>query len=207
MQINDILRVTDVQTWQTTGQSMLNVYWYQVVAIASPSTLLESGADVALEFEQTVLLPVRAIQSNSILHTSLRMTIYGALEEDYEYLYNPPLAGSAVGEITSTFFTWSFKLNRTFKLTRNGSKRIGGTPDSLSTDARGLNQVGSAFVTNIETAFAADLIILGTGGPNMTLRPVIVRQSPAGLGPVNPNPIASATFRGFGTQNSRKQLL
>jgi hypothetical protein len=207
VQINDIIRITDVQLWATTGQPMLNVYWYQVVAIAEPSTLLESGADIALEFEQTVLVPVRAIQSNSIQHTSLRMTVYGPLEEDYEYLYSPPSTGSAVGEITSTFFTWSFKLNRTFKLTRNGSKRIGGTPDSLSTDARGLNQVGSDFVTDIESALAASLVILGTTGPNMTLQPVIVRQGAAGTGPVNPNPIASATFRGFGTQNSRKQLL
>lgn len=207
MENGGILKIVDVQNWLTLGEEMLNVYWYRLADMGATISLAEAAADIALQFEADVLVPVRAIQSTSIVHTALRMSYYGVTDEDHDVLLSPPMAGSSLGEITAPNFAWSFKLVRTFKLTRNGSKRIGGTPDSLSTDGRGQNQVGSAFVTNIETALAMTLGVTVVDGPLFALEPVIVSQGLEGTGPYNANPIKQALFRGFGTQNSRKRLL
>lgn len=207
MENGGILRIVDVQTWTTLGEEMLNVYWYQVADLSAVAALNEVANEIALEFESTVLVPVRAIQSSNILHTSLRMSYFGIIDEDETVALSPALAGSSAGEITSPQFAWSFKLIRTFKITRNGSKRIGGTPDSLSTDGRGLNQVGSAFVNNIEAALSAPLPVSALPVATFNLNPCIVHWGVGDLGPSNANPIKAALFRGFGTQNSRKRLL
>lgn len=207
MENGGILKIVNVQNWTTLNEEMLNVYWYRMTNLVNPVGLNEVAADIALEFESTVLVPIRAIQSNVIVHTALRMSYYGIIDEDQDILLSPPVAGSALGEITAPNFAWTFKLVRTFKTTRNGSKRIGGTPDSLSTDGRGLNQVGSAFVMNIEAALAATLNVSAVLPATFDLEPVIVHQNPGGLGPSDANPIKQALFRGFGTQNSRKRLL
>jgi len=195
--LGDLIQVLDNQVYLE--QQVLNVYYYRVTSITGlGADYLSALNDI---WEATVLDPILAIQLSSLVHVS----------RDWRNLSNGidlfTAVEDIVGEVafstaiqTPSYVSAGFMLRRETLETRNGYKRFAGLPDDA---IAGNNWTGTgADIEAIETALAADLI----GGLITLAEPVIVKR------PITPpvttyvySSIGSATFRGLGTQNTRKQ--
>jgi len=101
----------------------------------------------------------------------------------------------------------SFKLIRSNRTTRNGSKRIGGIGDDIIDDTTGASLSSQPGIAAIENAFESPFPVTVSGSASCTLRPVIVRRPATGL-PVSVfQRVSACEFRGIGSQVSRKRLL
>jgi hypothetical protein len=205
--LNDVLKLTHVQSWTTLGEPILNRYYYQITAFSGSASLDELTPAIGAEFESVVIDKIRLVQSNTLVHTQLQLAVMSVVGEESEWNYSPPVAGTLSGEVEPPQNALSFKLIRTTKLTRHGSKRIGGYGDALIADGHGTTLPGDVRITDIETALASPLnIVLGVDVV-VALEPVICRFLPGSETPSGINPIKGALFRGLGSQNSRKRLL
>lgn len=192
----DLIQVVDNQLYL--GQQVLNVYYYRYIPVApSVSDYLSALNDV---FKNVVLTPVRAMQTIYLEHVSRE---WKNLSNGVDlFVDGTVLAGTRTGDSSEqepSFVSAGFILRRESLVTRNGYKRIAGL---LSEDINGNSWVGGSTITgNIETALASDLNL----GIVPALEPIIVKR------PIVPPvesylyaSIGSASFRGVGTQNTRK---
>jgi len=197
--LNDVFRITDFQT--LFGEEVLNVFFYRVTAIGTPTPTL---ADIALNFQVTVQEPIEGIQASQVFHNLLRLeNLMNAAEFLDETLTGQ--TGTVTGECMPSFTAWSLLMRRTTKLTRNGSKRIAGVLEAWVQ-----NGVFVGLDANMEAAQdALAAVIEGTFPPAAyELTPVIVGRTPSGLLDLTrQNIVRAGEFRGPSTQNSRKVLL
>lgn len=194
--LGDLLQITDFQTYLS--QQVLNVYYYRVTSI----TGLDGGYLEAIGdwFKDNVLAAVVNVQVDGLLHVTrdIRNLSNGV------DLYTDSEVIPGAGDVSATSFSPSyvslgFLLRRESLTTRNGYKRIAGVPEQNIT---GNQWDGPTDVlSDIEIALAMDVVI----GLATIAEPVIVKRPiDVPVGEYEYSSVGSASFRGLGTQNSRK---
>lgn len=194
--IGDLIQCIDFQTYL--GQQILNVYYFRATPpLGATEPLLSEMND---QFETVVLDKVRAIQVGGLQHTSRE---WKNLSNGVDlFVDGTVLAGTGAGgapEYEPSFVSAGFILRRESLVTRNGYKRFAGMN---SDNITGNTWVGSMTpITAIEEALASDL----SYGLATIAEPIIVKRP--FVPPVDTYlyaSIGSASFRGIGTQNTRK---
>lgn len=188
-----LLKVRLLQNY--VGQNLENVYYYWNQANSEPASFVALGADFNLKIVDTIAL----LQDTGLIFQSVVMsTVLGTLPD---LPISPTTAtGALTGEDTTSFLAFAFRLNRTTKETRNGSKRYAGLTE---TNVIG-NFVTPAFETLMDT-FTTQLALAIDSGVAL-YDPVIF--SPPNLTHTGNlvNIIDSATkFSTITTQRSRKR--
>ncbi len=189
----DLIRCIDYQSYL--GQTVLNVYYFQFDPITGAgSTYLESMNSA---FVTDVLPAILAFQADAVDHTHRDWMNLSNMIDIFsdDSLLSGVLGGSEINSFTSL----GFLLRRSDGNTRNGYKRFAGL-----TEDRLLGNVytfGSGEQAAAEAALAAPLTvgIIQYGHPVIVKRPI---ANPAGA--YVKSDVADATFRGIGTQNTRK---
>lgn len=193
--LGDLIRCVDTQRYL--NETILNVYYYRINAVAGLFDPYLDDLDAS--WEDQVLTPILALQSDTLQHTQRE---WRNLSNGVDLFVNSTIiTGTYTASSTAPSFTsYGFMLLRESLVTRNGYKRFAGIPDPL---IDGNSYVGTpSWLTDVENGLAADLYIALAG----VAEPVIVKRpiaNPAGV--YQYSGIGSAQFRGIGTQNTRKQ--
>lgn len=190
----DLIRVVDTQTYL--GQTVLNVYYYIVTAalgiVGDALGIMDSS------WESTVLTPVVAIQSDHLSHVNRE---WRNLTNGVDIFNNDTVVdgGNTGGDDLNSFTSVGFLLRRSNLTTRNGYKRFSGLKEGNVSG--NTFTISSSFISAIESGLASPL----TDGIAELARPVIVKRPiPEPAVSVVHSDVLSASFRGIGTQNSRK---
>ena len=134
----DILQITDRQT--LFGKPVVNVYFYEIVNPASSLTY----SQIMIKFDNEIILPMTAIQSTALVHVELEIE---NLTNGLDFAFQPVnRSGAVTDDISTPNMAFSFKLNRTNKITRSGGKRIGGVADNAFT----LNTLNPAYTADMD---------------------------------------------------------
>lgn len=206
MQQGDIIRITDVQRLGTFSGQIRNVYYYQAFTMTGEAPLQIYAEDILAAFFTTVLTPLLAIQAVSLEHIEVEFFNMSFQQEEVTQTWDVPLQGTVAGEYMPANVAYSFKLQRYSRVVRNGAKRISGVPEVATQGGRLLNPAYQTVVSAAANAFAQPLTVEGDS-VDALLNPVIVRvPSNPGVVPTVFSTITEGSFRGFGTQNTRKQL-
>lgn len=203
----DIVKITDYGVFL--GQQVQNVWFYRCDAIPDPYT--DETVDEAFchAFNAQVRIFELPLQSTAMGHTLTRMdNVTNGI--DFAEIA-APVNGLVDGDQGASFDAINFILRRTTGVTRNGSKRLGGLPESGLSGNSWL--ILGTPLTNFQNAAAAQLTDGGTPTPSPFATPVIVGRKVVGTGPHGPvygldltkiNPIASVALTAVSTQRSRK---
>lgn len=206
MEQGDIIRITDVQAMDGYSDPIRNIYYYHVFTMNTPADLQIYAADIAQAFGTTVLTPVAAIQSIAVKHIELEFLNMSFQQEESTETWDVPIPGVHDYEPAPAQVAYSFKLQRYARVVRNGAKRISGVPEDANLSGRILAPSYVTAVNAAATAFATTLNVTSTLG-NSQLVPIIVRvPANPGVTPTVYTTITEGSFRGFGSQNTRKQL-
>ena len=196
--LGDLIRIVDNQTYL--NEPLMNVYWYRVTSVTG---FTDDGYEAMADwFVDTVVDPVRAIQSDGLLHTTLQVVnMTNGIDFFEENINLPGTIASGTGEDAPSNLSYGFRLIRESLVTRNGYKRFAGVVDGgMDGNDIALNPTD---VTAIEDALSADVVI----GIATLAEPVIVKH------PVGSPPVASYLYSSIGdavvaahvgTQNTRK---
>jgi len=193
----DLLQLVDNQLYL--GQQVLNVFYYRVTA---PLGLADGYlSDLNGYWEEHILDEIIQIQSDNLSHVSRE---WRNLTNGADLFVDGSVVPGALAESdasdTPSYVSAGFLMHRESLVTRNGYKRFAGITEAQIT---GNTYVGNmTHIANIEVALAADLNIgiLSVAEPIIVKRPISV--------PVTSYlyaSIGSASFRGLGTQNTRKK--
>lgn len=206
LELGDILKITANQT--LLNQVVQNVFFYQVTALPTGIEPYGPYEYIATRFNAGWGIGIRSMQSSALNHTVYRVDNVSNGIDFGEYTVNTP--GGISGEVSPSFEAINFLLRRETGITRNGSKRIGGIPESLVT--------GNTIVmsdtdkANYEAIFAEPLVT-DDSVPVAFAFPVIVGRmlyTPVDGDPyyvldlTKINPIQSALMTAVSTQRSRK---
>lgn len=206
MEQGDIIRIVDVQRQTNYSDELLNVYHYYIQSMTTPAQMQVYSEDIAMIFYQTTMTYLLQLQSNQLRHTDIRMYNLSSPAEQASHSWPSAYVGVNDSDPMPANVGWSFKMNRYDAVVRNGRKSIPGVPEEAV--------VGGKFVaTDYQTTVAAvsatisSPLIVNMEDLAFTAIAIIVRiPSNPGVVPTVYSPIVSAQFRGFGTQNSRKEL-
>jgi hypothetical protein len=194
--VGNIIQIIDTQTYL--GQEVLNVYHYRCTAVSPTPT--DPYGNLLDMFDADVVENVAEIQMSNLLHVSREAR---NLSNGLDFAINSSVIPGGMSTDThqelNSFTSAGFLLQRSSLATRNGYKRVGGLSE---TDVVGNDWVGETTrLDDIEGAFAMTI----TAELGVTFQPIILK---AGSDPLTTDPIysniATASFRGIGTQNSRK---
>lgn len=192
----DLIQCIDNQEYL--GQQILNVYYYRITPpLGIVGTFLSELNDA---FETTVLTPVRAIQANVLTHVSREWkNLSNGVDLFVDGTVLAGTRGSGGSTLLPSFVSAGFILRRESLVTRNGYKRIAGLVEEDVTGNTWVGDMGD--IADIEAGLAADLVYgLATAAePIIVKRPIVPPVSSYDYAS-----IGSASFRGIGTQNTRK---
>ena len=196
--LGDLIQIIDKQLLGVGGDLGLNIYYYRVTSITGlGGTYLE---DIGDWFDTNVVDKVRKIQMAGYsfrgdleLRNLTNATDFFIKARDNDGL-------ETTGQPLPPFVTLGWRLNREGLTTRNGYKRFGPISEARMNFNTFTPAAGSD-ITDITAALAADIIL----GLVTVCEPVIVKRPiPIPATGYVYNSIGSATFRGVGTQNTRK---
>lgn len=195
---NDIITITDVQ--DIDGEEVLNIYGYQITDVITPF----SSEDILNSFLNLVVTDMLDLQANSLTHVELRVFNL----TDGLTLGSLPvgLSGAETGTLIATNqLAYALKLNRSTAITRNGSKRIAGIPES-SVQGNNLTSTALAELEDLADRMGSELDILDGLTELGHAIPVIIGRTATGEYDLTRiNPISSVTaLNRVTTQNSRK---
>ncbi len=204
----DIIQVIDKQTYSPSLFPLENVYHFQVSALSGVFTFPLDGVQFGTWFYASYLAEVLDCQSSAVNHAVLKMSnLMDYIVDFSEYSSTVIPVGHQTVPFLSFQDAFSIELLRTTRATRNGSKRIGGVPETFSDNG----QIVAGFlptVINMANKLGATVTYEPIPGfPIMDLTPVILK-SPV-LPPIVPtviNPVRGGLFKGLGSQNTRKHL-
>lgn len=203
----NIIRLTVKAHLLDGGTPVNNVYHYQAEGVVGDWSATSETEQLITDFAGTVLTVISNIQSNRLAYDEIVFDNMTNLIDQTTYTPPAPLFGAVESGSEPGNVSASFKLIRTTRVTRHGRKSIGGIADNLVTVSDGSSMDGLATVTAIEEVLAESIDIVAGDGVFVTLHPVIVRRPAVGLPVTVFNYVASAEFRGVGSQASRTTLL
>lgn len=202
------LQVIDEQRLIGVSKPILNVYYLEVTATTGTPVLNSMPAEVELWMDGWLFSEMLPVQSNQLTHVKVTVNNLADYEEEFvEVPYEAAYQGGAVSDYQASGVAWSFQLTRLFRTTRNGRKSIAGVPENLTTA-----NAASAGAVPLLAALAAAMDnppAIGAGGDNEIFVRLVIPKTPVPPAtiPTIFNPVSTVTFRGIGSQNSRKQLL
>jgi hypothetical protein len=202
----DVLRITMFGYTQYNSSPLNNVFHYVVSELTGSFTNIEDQVQLAGDFLATVQPTFAEVQSIGAIISSVEVRNMTNLVDVATYIPTGLVNGDLPVNAEPSQVALSFKLNRTTALTRNGSKRVGGIGVGVVTDTSGENLIDDPRITAIELMLAATIEIV-TGLDSCVLIPVIARRPATGLPITITNRVASSSYRGAGSQNTRKRLL
>lgn len=206
MEQGDIIRITDVQTLTNYGGQIRNVYYYHALTLTGEVPLQIYAEDIAGQFAAIVIAPLKTSQCVSLTHVELEFFNMSNQFEEATQTWDTPIQGTVAGEYMPANVCYSYRLQRYQRVVRNGAKRISGVPEIATVGGRLLNPAYQPTIDAIAEAFSLPLYVEGDS-VDATLVPAIVRvPANAGVVPTVWTTITEGSFRGFGTQNTRKQL-
>lgn len=176
------------------GQAIVNVFYYRQLDSGAESTLEE----IAIEFEDVILLAIKTIQVVSMAYTLMQVREVGGQTEHVRDM--TPEVGQHTGAPLASFYALNFKLNRTFTDIRNGSKRIAGIPEE-GVDGNSLTGAYAQDVEDMQHIFTTHLF----AGTDEALKPTIYRRETFLAGDWFGAGVASSIFTAVSTQRSRKE--
>lgn len=193
----DLIQIVDRQVYLS--EEILNVYYYRYILVTGATNDIYPA--LADWFEDNVISAVCGVQVDVLIHTELEIrNLTNGVD-----IYTRPL--NTAGDIAENSAGWepsyvsiNIQLVRESLVTRNGSKRFGGLPESSI--AGNVYTFPTGAQEDIEGSLAADVMI----GSVNTFEPIIVKR-PIGSPPVTTyqySSIGSAQFTRLGTQNTRK---
>jgi len=203
--VGNILKFTANQLYLE--QLMQNVFFYQLMDAPEGIGVPDQLQTMLEAFQAEVMDPVRGRQVSEVLHTTYRVDNLSDGVTFGELLVNQ--TGQASGEETPSFNAVNVKLVRSTGITRNGSKRIGGIPESamqgntLLWDSTDRNAIQAAFGTAIHNPVGLENIL----APVIVGRTLTVDEDGEEsyvLDLEKINPVLSAFVTGLSTQRSRK---
>jgi len=192
----DLIQVIDDQSYL--GQQILNVYYYRITAI---SGLFDGYLnDLNTWFEDNVMEAVRFIQNNGVSHNAREWrNLTNGVDLFTDSTVFVGQNGTVAERRMPSYVSAGFMLQRESLLTRNGYKRFAGIDDG---DVEGNTwTIDTDLINAVESALAADITL----GLATVAEPIILKR-PIDV-PVESyvySSIGSASFRGLGTQNTRK---
>lgn len=192
----DLLQIVDTQRYL--GETVLNVYYYRVTAVAG---IFDAGyTDVLNDFKSRVVDPVRQIQMASLAHTQLELrNLSNGIDIATVTLTTDNLGVLTGANEMPSYVTLGFKLVRESLVTRNGYKRISGLNEGFT--AGNTNAYPPALTDAIAAGMADELSV--ALAPVAT--PIIVKRPiPAPGTPYEFSFVGSVVVTGLGTQNTRK---
>ena len=205
--VGNVLRFKDFQAMQNIEGEILNVYYYKIVSQTGSPVLNNMSAQIEDWWRNEFLPPILACQVEGVNHVRVDVDNMNAFETEFVSIaMDEAPQGVAVEQYSASAAAWSFQLIRQLRTTRHGSKRIAGIPESYVS-----NNIATGSGVTATNALAVHLgqqIELDTGtGIVMQLAPVIAKTPvPPATIPTVFNNVLSASYRGVGSQNSRKQL-
>lgn len=206
MEQGDIIQVTDVQMMDGYVNPILNVYYFRVATMTVETPLNIYADQLGESFASEYLSVIKDIQSNRIHHTEVRFFNMSFQQEEAVYIYDNPINGGLAFDSVPANLTYSFRLQRSTRLTRSGRKGISGVVDDAIINSRVLNPIFAISVSAVAERLATPWLVEGESA-DAALLPIIVRvPDNPGTVPTVTNVVSGAVFRGFGTQNSRKAL-
>jgi len=203
----DILRFVLNAHNTANGAPIINVFWYEVAELTGVISTPADLRAVALDVFGTLYPPLIDIQAVGTVYDNIVMDNMTNLIDTASYAPPTPVTGSIAGPAEVTQVALSFKLVRTNRLTRNGSKRIGGIHEAVIEDTTGATFAAGATCTAIETILRDPIEVAAPVDGDCLLYPVIVRRPPVGSPVTVFQRVSDAVFRGAGSQNTRKRLL
>lgn len=187
----NITEIVNVQTYL--GETCLNRYFYQQTSVATPFFLALFN-----DFYTKVILPLANAQTTAVTHTEVVIRVVNNLAVP-EARFVLSQAGQVVDNPMPSLTAVNFKLNRSTKETRNGSKRYCGLGEAQVTD-NSLNAGGITTWATMEAPLATAL----TDGVD-TFNPCMFRPDYPVVGQDTYNLVSSATLSSVITsQRSRK---
>lgn len=205
--VGDIIEFKDWQSLVGSSVPVLNVYHFRVETMTTPDALFNIRAALTSWFYDGFLVPVRNVQPQVLSHDYAEVNNLSNYAIDFCTIAPATLKqGAVASEFSANSVAWSFEYHRQTRSTRNGGKRIGGVPESLVSN----NVATAAAITLLNACCIGfnnpDIVNYGTGD-TMQLSPVIIRKGvPPSFVPAVVNDVASVSYRGVGSQNSRKRL-
>jgi len=203
----DIVRVVVNAHATANGAPIINVFWYEVSeltgVISTPDDLKQAAGDAFI----TVVTPMSAIQPSAIVYDNAVLDNMTNLIDTATYIPSIPVTGTNGTVAEPTGMALSFKLVRTNRTTRNGSKRVGGITSGYVSNTTGSSLVGLPAIVAIEDAFSEPFDVVVGGGNSCVFNPVIVRRTTTGTPITVFQPVSACVYRGVGSQNTRKRLL
>lgn len=206
MQQGDIIRIVDVQSLANYTNPIRNVYHYLVFTMTGEAPLQIYAEDIADAFFTQMIAHLGNIQSSSLSHIELEFLNLSNQLEEATQTWDTPIPGGIAGEYLPANVAYSYRMQRYDRVVRNGAKRISGVPEIATVGGRILAAAYVEVVNNFAIALAEPLTVEGDS-VDATLVPLIVRvPDNPGVTPTVFTTVTEASFRGFGTQNTRKQL-
>lgn len=206
--LNDIYRITLIQTYGVGGQELRNVFYYKQI---TPGGTSEGAEALMPAFQTQVFAAIDAIQNAIIFTVQIRVENVVPGTDNATLSFGPSSEpGERVGECLPPYACWAFRLNRSSTAVRNGQKRFAG----VSEGDQGNGQAAGPFVPTLNACAAAlDDIIGGPPPAVATYQPRIFRAGrPSRTIPAKTIPamvqadfdIENAQFVSVSTQNTRK---
>jgi hypothetical protein len=181
----------------------LNVFHYQV-EVAAPFNLLDYGQDICNEWYNSQVILLQPITSTIVSWHGLTINNLSTPAEFWEGVSDDQSSGAVSGDCLPPYAAWAFILRRTTKVTRNGSKRFWGVPESMQLN--GVPTAGAGLLLpGIADALGASMPFTAIGSPaiDLILEPRIVRKNALGEMTLS-QAVYDGQFRQISTQNSRK---
>jgi len=206
--IGQHIHVVDTQNLLPIAGDVINSYYFEVISVSGTPVLNDMGEAIIEAWYSDYILPVRNIQSNAIGYQNLFMEVVEEWETEFWTGSSPtPITGLVAGEYLARQTAYSFQWVRRLKVTRNGSKRYAGVPESAVQN----NALVAPFTTYVADAaerLGDALSVDDEEGNGFTARPVIAKTpTPPATRPSVYGLINGVQFRGMGSQNTRKKLL
>lgn len=194
MAVGDVYHLIDYQEMQ--GQQIVNLYDFEQITAYEPIGF-NVADDIITGWIEGYLPSIIAVQSEQVVHTLASCGAYGSFSDFSAQTL------SATGEVTGgalpSFNAWGFKLQRTTRETRHGSRRVAGVAEAWQQngviDTPGVTPIATLAGTFSELISVSELGIAA---------PVIVRLNPTTHLPSITNRIVSGLYRGITTQKSRQ---
>lgn len=192
MALGDTYLLRDVQT--LAGQECINTYYYE-------NTNDDGTAeDLVGAFISDVLPDIQAIQHEDLVHESVDAYNLSDSEDFYAEALGATYNGDVGGEVMPKFVAWSYRLNRASRSVRNGHKRYAGVAEAWVADGEPAPSTGNGERAALAATLEAEL------APNEGRYELRIPKGPFSPSTIpTPYPIASVSFVGVTTQNSRKR--
>lgn len=195
MTIGNRYELLDAQRY--IGQDVLNVYYYKQIGG------LGGDAETLVGLFQSFILPaILTIQNDQLTHISLACRNLDDPMDFFVQVFLVPQAGTWLDPGGPPFIAASFMYHRAQLNVRNGWKRFAGVPNDQIDGGTPSASYATACAGIVDDLFANPV-----DGAQNVWTPLIMRKTYdplTGITTYTDFPVASVSFRGISTQNTRK---